>query len=179
MNRFESLQINERPVSLALFHYEDHFYDTALRQYDFKEALHLYLKRNGYDTIIFFSINKGIHSFEEGMLASFLNVQGEQPKVQPKQSIMPRVGRGTGRFDLQSHSSCDNQKKDALIYQDKDGIWADKRSTSRDAQMKQIIFNLLNRKHSVVIIEPSYGSSEFKREQIEYLNEVIACLGND
>ena len=179
MNRFESLQINERPVSLALFHYEDHFYDTALRQYDFKEALHLYLKRNGYDTIIFFSINKGIHSFEEGMLASFLNVQGEQPKVQPKQSIMPRVGRGTGRFDLQSHSSCDNQKKDALIYQDKDGIWADKRSTSRDAQMKQIIFNLLNRKHSVVIIEPSYGSSEFKREQIEYLNEVIACLGNE
>ena len=179
MNRFESLQINERPVSLALFHYEDHFYDTALRQYDFKEALHLYLKRNGYDTIIFFSINKGIHSFEEGMLASFLNVQGEQPKVQPKQSIMPRVGRGTGRFDLQSHFSCDNQKKDALIYQDKDGIWADKRSTSRDAQMKQIIFNLLNRKHSVVIIEPSYGSSEFKREQIEYLNEVIACLGNE
>ena len=179
MNRFESLQINERPVSLALFHYEDHFYDTALRQYDFKEALHLYLKRNGYDTIIFFSINKGVHSFEEGMLAYFLNVQGEQPKVQPKQSIMPRIGRGTGRFDLQSHSSRDSQKKEASVYQDKDRIWTDKRSTSRDAQMKQIIFNLLNRKHCVIIIEPSYGSSEFKREQIEYLNEVIACLGNE
>ena len=179
MNRFENLQINERPVLLALLHYEDHFYDTALRQYDFKEALYLYLKRNGYDTIIFFSINKGIHSFEEGMLASFLNVQGKQSRVQPKQSIMPRVGRGTGRFDLQSHSLCDNQKKDALVYQDKDGIWADKRSTSRDAQMKQIIFNLLNREHCVVIVEPSYGSSEFKREQIEYLNEVIACLGNE
>lgn len=179
MKRFESLQINDRPVSLALFHYEDHFYDAALRQYDFKEALHLYLKRNGYDTIIFFSINKGIHSFEEGMLAFFLNVQGDQPKVQPKQSIMPRVGRGTGRFDLRSHSSCDNQKKNALVYQGKDGIWLDKRSTSRDAQMKQISYNLLNRKNCVVIVEPSYGSSEFKREQIEYLNEVIDCLVNE
>ena len=179
MNRFESLQINERPVSLALFHYEDHFYDTALRQYDFKEALHLYLKRSGYDTIIFFSINKGIHSFEEGMLASFLNVQGEQPKVQPKQSIMPRVGRGTGRFDLQSHSSCDNQKKDALIYQDKDGFWGDKRDLTREAQMKQIVFNLQNRQRCVVIIEPSYGSKEFVGEQIAYLNDVIGCLGNE
>ena len=183
MNRFESLQINERPVSLALFHYEDHFYDAALRQYDFKEALHLYLKRNGYDTIIFFSINKGIHSFEEGMLAFFLNVQREQPRTQEKQSNMPRVGRGTGRFDLQPHSSCDNQKKDVLIYQDKDGFWVDKRSPKRDAQMMQIIFNLLNRQHCVVVIEPSYGSSEFKRDQrgdqITYLNSVIDCLDNE
>ena len=183
MNRFEGLQINERPVSLALFHYEDHFYDTALRQYSFKEALHLYLKRNGYDTIIFFSINKGIHSFEEGMLASFLNVQGDQPKVQSKQSIMPRVGRGTGRFDLQPHSSCDNQKKDALVYQDKDGFWVDKRSPKRDAQMKQIIFNLLNRQNCIIVIEPSYGSEEFLREflrdQITYLNDVIGCLDSE
>ena len=179
MNRFESLQINERPVSLALFHYEDHFYDAALRRYDFKEALHLYLKRNGYDTIIFFSINKGIHSFDEGMLASFLNVQGEQPKVQPKQSIMPRVGRGTGRFDLQPRPSCDNQKKDALIYQDKDGIWVDKRNLTREAQMKQIIFNLLYKQRRIVIIEPSYGSEEFIRDQIAYLNDVIGSLSNE
>lgn len=179
MNRFEGLQINERPVSLALFHYEDHFYDTALRQYDFKEALHLYLKRKGYDTIIFFSINKGIHSFEEEMLASFLNVQGDQPKVHPKQSIMPRVGRGTGRFDLQPHSSCDNKKKDALVYQDKDGFWVDKRSPKRDAQMKQIIFNLLTRQSCIVIIEPSYGSEEFIRDQITYLNDVIGCLESE
>ena len=179
MNRFESLHINERPVSLALFHYEDHFYDAALRLYDFKEALHLYLKRNGYNSIIFFSINKGIHSFEEGMLASFLNVRGEKPMAQLKREIMPRVGRGTGRFDLQSHSSCDNQKKEVLVYRDKDGFWLDRRSPTRDAQTKQIIFNLLNREHSVVIVEPSYGSSEFKREQIDYLNEVIACLANE
>ena len=179
MNRFEGLQINERPVSLALFHYEDHFYDTALRQYDFKEALHLYLKRKGYDTIIFFSINKGIHSFEEEMLASFLNVQGDQPKVHPKQSIMPRVGRGTGRFDLQPHSSCDNKKKDALVYQDKDDFWVDKRSPKRDAQMKQIIFNLLTRQSCIVVIEPSYGSEEFIRDQITYLNDVIGCLESE
>ena len=100
MNRFETLRINERPGSLALFHYEDHFYDTALRQYSFKEALHLYLKRCGYETIIFFSINKGIHSFEEAMLVSFLNAKDKFPAIQPKREIMPRVGRGTGRFDL-------------------------------------------------------------------------------
>lgn len=179
MNRFETLRINERPGSLALFHYEDHFYDTALRQYSFKEALHLYLKRCGYETIIFFSINKGIHSFEEAMLVSFLNAKDKFPAIQPKREIMPRVGRGTGRFDLQSRPTCNNQGLEVAIYQDNDGIWVDKRTVARDAQMKQIIFNLLDRKNSVVIIEPSYGSAEFKRDQIEYLNEVIGCLANE
>ena len=179
MNRFETLRINERPGSLALFHYEDHFYDTALRRYSFKEALHLYLKRCGYETIIFFSINKGIHSFEEAMLASFLNAKDKSSAIQPKREIMPRVGRGTGRFDLQSRSSCDNQKIDASVYKDRDGIWADKRSTTRGAQMEQIIFNLLNRHHCVIVIEPSYGTCEFIADQIEYLNKVIGCLTNE
>lgn len=180
MKRFESLKINERPVSLALFHYEDHFYDTALRQYDFKEALHLYLKRNGYDSIIFFSINKGCHSFEEGMMASFLNTQGGQPKAQPMQSIMPRVGRGTGHFDLKSHYSCDDQKKVSSVYQDKDGFWGDKRNNlTREAQMKQIVSYLENRQRCIVIIEASYGSKEFVGNQDVYLNDFIGCLGNE
>ena len=188
MNRFESLRINERPVALALLHYEDHFYDEVLRQYGFKEALYLYLKRNGYKAVIFYSKDKGIHSFEEKMLRSFLDVNegNSQPCVQTGQFNMPRMGqRSTGHFDLQSKPIGNEQNnRIVLLKQDKDGFWYDGRDNiTRGAQMKQIKFNLLNRQQYVIVIEPSYDVPEFNKtnsvDQTQYLSDLVHCLNNE
>lgn len=180
MKRFDSLQITQRPVTLALLHYSDHFYDTALRQYNFKEALHLYLKRHGYTTIVYFSVGNGIHSLEEEMLKSFLSTQNT-PRKQPNQTHMPRIGRGTGIINLQANcaDSEQNMEERPQISQSNNGFWQDSRPLTRDAQIAQMCFNMLKREKCIIIIEPSYGESEFTPDQTRLLNSLIECLSNE
>lgn len=180
MKRFDSLQITQRPVTLALLHYSDHFYDTALRQYNFKEALHLYLKRHGYTTIVYFSVGNGIHSLEEEMLKSFLSTQNNSRR-QPNQTHMPRIGRGTGIINLQSNCADSEQtmEEQPQITQSNNGFWQDTRPLTRDAQIAQMCFNMLERIKCIIIIEPSYGESEFTPDQTRLLNSLIECLSNE
>lgn len=186
MKRFESLQINDRPVALALFRYEDHFYDAALRRYDFKSALHLYLKQNGYSTIIFFSIDKGLHSFEKEMLASFVN-NDVQPEIRPTRvQQWQQKGRTSGHFGAQLQSQigiCDTNEKVDSVQWDNDGFWVAIKCNARDSQMRRIRYNLLVKQHCIIVIEPSDSHPEFvatsSGDQKGYLGEVIACLQNE
>ena len=89
MNRFESFNIqNRRTTVLAVLKYDDCFFDAGLRKYEFNEALHVYLKKNGYETIVFFSTAEGFFSYEEKMLNNFLNKNEENQNLtqetQPK-----------------------------------------------------------------------------------------------
>lgn len=184
MNRFEQLNIKERPVTLALLHYGDHFYDAALRKYNFKEALHVYLKNNGYSIIVFFSLWKGIHSYEKEMLESFLNggCVSESTNVnQASNETTHRVGRhGTGLFELhvQPEQPASNP---VVVKKDKEGIWVDSRTNlTRDAQIAHLKC-LPSFNNCIIIVEPG-EVREFEiiagDDQTHLLSDFIEVLKN-
>ena len=164
MNRLENIHIQDRPVTMALFHYDDHFYDTALRKYSFKEALHMYLKKNGFDTIVFFSTGNGIHSFEKEMLEVFLKTDNDTlaNNQTSQQVFQPRRGRhgGSGFFEIKPQEQ--EHHNLSVLVKKSDGIWRDiQHNLTRDAQIAQINYNLRNRKNCAIIVEPSQVDAEF------------------
>ena len=90
MDRFSSLDIanTTHPTLTTLFVYEDQFIDQGLRLYDFKQAFHLYLKKQGYKTIVFYNTASGYSSYEKDMLINFLSpVTVEQEHCGENQNI--------------------------------------------------------------------------------------------
>lgn len=65
MNRFASYDIKKRPFVSALFTYPDSYIDGGLRLYNLRQSLHLYLKSQGFETVIFYDVNGGHQSFEQ------------------------------------------------------------------------------------------------------------------
>lgn len=184
MNRLESLNINDRPVTMALLHYDDHYYDAALRKYNLKEALYLYFKRSGLKTIVFFSIENGIHSFEKKMLETFLKTKNDTSDTNQsnQQNHQPRIGRhgGSGLFEIKPQVSA-NQNHSVLTEQCQN-IWRDRRpNLTRDAQVAQMCYSLIHRTNCAIIIEPSKSQAEFTQNppQKHLIDRLTGTLADD
>ena len=90
MKRLNALNIRNRGLVTALFAYDDDFIDQGLRIITLEQALHLYLKRNGYETIVFYSTVNGFYSFEAEMLGDFLSDVNEQVSACCRGACSPR-----------------------------------------------------------------------------------------
>lgn len=194
MKRFDKFNIRKRPSVLALLHYEDDFFDASLRKYSFKEALHLYLKREGFTKIIYFSIGYGLHSYEGEMLKDFLSNEENSPSQNsmPQRghtgsnlcNLQPTSGQGTSmpqRGHLGSNlcglNTKFNQGTASNVRQLVNGIYVDCRGQlSRDAQIAILRYNLTHSKKCAIIVEPSENESEFTNQQKPLLGTLIHDL---
>lgn len=180
MERFSSLDIANitHPTLTTLFVYEDQFIDQGLRLYDFKQAFHLYLKKQGYKTIVFYNTASGYSSYEKDMLINFLSpVTAEQEKSNINQNItldIEQVGRRS-----KSRLGARLRKKIAgsnlipessvpvgapqlnLWYDENKQRWHRKSVGDRIANMDQILYNLPARRHMAIIVDASDQESEF------------------
>lgn len=68
MERLNALNICDRGLVTALFAYDDDFIDQGLRKLTLEQALFVYLRNNGYETIVFYSTANGFYSFDADML---------------------------------------------------------------------------------------------------------------
>lgn len=202
MERLSSLGIRRPgyPTLSAIFTYEDYFIDDGLRLYDFKQALHLYLKRSGYSTIVFYNTAEGFSAFEKDMLERFLSeVSGDESGVAAGAAnhveINPRQrGRRSGSrllSRMRSHSAGDSLKPDAdapvvadapqlnLWLDDQTQRWHRRTTGNRIASLDQIIYNLSRRRHVAVVVEASDQEPEFDATSTDKLVRVINNVQNN
>lgn len=197
MKRFDKFNIRKRPSVLALLHYEDDFFDAGLRKYSFKEALHLYLKREGFTKIIYFSIGYGLHSYDGEMLEEFLSNE----ESSSSQNSMPQIGhtvsilgnlqstlgqntsmpqRGPLGTNLCSLNKKPKQGATTNVRQLDNGIYVDCRGQlSRDAQIAILRYNFTHSRKCAIIVEPSENESEFTNQQKPLLGTLIHDLKDD
>lgn len=180
MNRFSSLDIANptHPTLTTLFVYEDQFIDQGLRLYDFKQAFHLYLKKQGYKTIVFYNTASGYSSYEKDMLSNFLSpatVEQEQCNVnqnitldieqvgrRSKNRLGARMRKKTAGASLIPESSVPvSAPQFNLWFDENKQRWHRKSVGDRIANMDQILYNLPARKHLAIIIDASDQEPEF------------------
>ena len=181
MERFKGFDISKaRSNVMAVLKYEDSFYDSGLRLYNFNEAFHLYLKSNGYRTIIFFSSGNGFFSYEQRMLADFcddkttdnLNDEGMFPQTDEDDLVGDLTGLSTLQFNeggLEPLGSFNRH----LINRGK--IWQEQTIGKQDSQIADIEHALQSVENCVIVVEPSVN--EFSLPNMQRL-ETIFRHGN-
>lgn len=193
MERFSSLEIQkpDYPTLSAIFTYDDNFIDAGLRLYDLKQSLHLYLKRNGYTTIVFYNTANGYSSYEKDMLVRFLTEiketpDNDRPQVQEHIVLNPeQVGSRSGSrlgARLKKKVAGANLTPDTpvavdapemnLWFESNSQRWHRKTVGDRIANMDQIIYNLPLRRHMAIVVDASEQEVEFSTG-VEKLVDVI------
>ena len=170
MKRFDRFSIkSRRSTILAILKYDDCFYDDGLRKYDFNEALHVYLKKNGYKTIVFFSKAEGFFSYEMKMLENFFDSDdGIQTNASLQMEEDPFVDELTGLSTLQFENDLkpkENFSQRHLI--PKESFWQEQAIGEQDSQIVDMKRGLKSIDNCVIIVDPSIN--EFSSVVFEQL----------
>lgn len=194
MNRFASYDIKKRPFVSALFTYPDSYIDGGLRLYNLRQSLHLYLKKQGFETVIFYDVNGGHQSFEQKMLERFLMSKEEEEAAagQPSEVVAPVItgskrgnrllARSRGKTPGASaipDAPVDVRRPASNLYADAHGLWHVKGRSERTLNLDYIIYNLTNRRHTAIIIEASESEAEFDPTQTNHLVSELRTLAQN
>lgn len=194
MNRFASYDIKKRPFVSALFTYPDSYIDGGLRLYNLRQSLHLYLKKQGFETVIFYDVNGGHQSFEQKMLERFLMSKEEEEAAagQPSEVVTPVItgskrgnrllartrGKAPGASAIPD-APVDVRRPASNLYADAHGLWHVKGRSERTLNLDYIIYNLTNRRHTAIIIEASESEAEFDPTQTNHLVSELRTLAQN
>ncbi len=191
MERLESLNIKNRGLVTALFAYDDMFLDRGLKDLTLEQALHIYLKRNGYKTIVFYNTKNGFYSFETKMLSDFLSKaedmatgQSSETPQTPQDDVVvdaSPAGHSTGRRRFTrrrqqpggASASVEESVNVTRLAQntapDKYGRIKTKSIGNRNANMSEFGYNLYDKRHVAIIVMASENAPEFDSTQTESL----------
>ena len=189
MERFNALNIDspKRTALTAIFTYSDNFIDQGLRRYTFKQAMHLYLRRHGYEIIVYYNTSSGFCSFEKEMLETFLSpVQAPDSGsgdivVQPEQRGRLRgsvLGKRTrrnmpGRRDVPDNGVPVSHPEHNLYFNADSQMWCVKTVGNRVANMDEMIYNMSKRRHMAILADVSDTSAEFDMSIMDTLVTTI------
>lgn len=88
VNRISNIKIKDRGLFTAIYgnvNEEEYFVDDDLKNYSLSQALYLYLKSEGYSSVVFYDSADNFHSFSQNDLVTFLKLdvpissRGKQP----------------------------------------------------------------------------------------------------
>ena len=199
MNRFNNLNIRQRPVVSAIFYYSDCFIDSALRLHgDIHKALFLYLKHEGYKNIIFYSTVSGPNSFDKEMLINFLypdqslKVNADTDELESRtmnKGENPRNPFRRARQQADNNSlindnlSVVTDPSKVILYDDQISRYTRKGSSSsqsrehrggnRDANIMQLCYSLTRISNSVLVIDSNYNEGECSVATSSHLYDVL------
>jgi ATP-dependent Clp protease ATP-binding subunit ClpA len=174
MKRFERFNIkSRRSVILAILKYDDCFYDSGLRKYDFNEALHVYLKGNGYKTIVFFSKAEGFFSYEKEMLESFFDDKEEAQvnvalHTEDDAFVDDLTGLSTLHVDYDLKPREDSSRRFLIP---KESFWQEQTIGEQDSQIVDMKKGLKSIDNCVIVVDPS--SNEFSSVFFEQLTSML------
>lgn len=189
MERLKALDIRNRGLISGVFCYEDHFIDQGLRKYTLKQAIHLYLKENDYETIVFYNTAGGHHSFERDMLERFLspvsanaqdtdflsvdstqNISSVQTGRLRGSRLLARSRKGTSSFSAPQSDTVNVKAPYKNLYEDQaDKCWHKSGKGDRLFSVECIEYNFSHRKHVAVILEVSDNEREFPDDLVQHL----------
>jgi AAA+ superfamily predicted ATPase len=75
VNRISNINIKDRGLFTAIYgnvNEEEYFVDDDLKNYTLSQALYLYLKSEGYNSVVFYDTTDNFHSFSQKDILSFL-----------------------------------------------------------------------------------------------------------
>lgn len=77
VNRISNIKIKDRGLFTAIYgnvNEEEYFVDDDLKNYSLSQALYLYLKSEGYNSVVFYDSADNFHSFSQNDLVTFLKL---------------------------------------------------------------------------------------------------------
>ena len=181
MERLNALNICDRGLVTALFAYDDDFIDQGLRKLTLEQALFVYLRNNGYETIVFYSTANGFYSFDADMLGNFLSpVNNRELPLEDVVVEQSPVGHSTGRRrftrrrgkqilgeNVSGNVNVTRQNLNATP--DPFGRFKTRSVGDRNANMAEFGYNLRERRHLAVIVMASEDAPEFDPTQTNIL----------
>ena len=181
MERLNALNICDRGLVTALFAYDDDFIDQGLRKLTLEQALFVYLRNNGYETIVFYSTANGFYSFDADMLGNFLSpVNNRELPLEDVVVEQSPVGHPTGRRrftrrrgkqilgeNVSGNVNVTRQNLNATP--DPFGRFKTRSVGDRNANMAEFGYNLRERRHLAVIVMASEDAPEFDPTQTNIL----------
>lgn len=186
MERLNALNIRERGLVTALFVYDDNFIDKGLRVLTLEQALHIYLCKNGYETIVFYSTSNGFYSFDDEMLGRFLSTKSDTAET-PVQDVKVEpspAGHSTGRRRFMRHRS--NQNNGELMSTsvtvtrqklnttpDPYGRFKTRSIGDRNANLSEFTYNLREHRHLALVMMTSQDDAEFNPTQTNQLGKEL------
>lgn len=198
MHRLFSLDITKpsHPTLSSVLYYDDSFIDDGLRLYDIKQAMHLYLNKNGYTTIVFYNTAEGFSSFEKEMLERFLTEvkegnenqlnQGQHIQISPEQRGRRSGSRLASRLKKKEAGDSLVQGINDSVVADMPQInlwfdcqtqrWHRRTVGNRIASLDQIIYNMARREHTAIILQASDQESEFDASSTDKLVRTLCNI---
>lgn len=190
MNRLSSLNIDSdlRKLVTSVFYYDDCFIDDGLRRYDITQALHRYLVMHGYETVVFYSVAKGFHSYSKEMLSRFYSEVGQETEGEGHDQhvvndVITSSRRGSRLLSRKRKGTVNVDNREAVVnvsqpntnlYRD-DLLWRTK-SANRLANMQQFIYNLRNRSKVAIIACADDNGQEFDEHYLPEFTETLKDL---
>ncbi len=191
MDRLNALNIKDRGLITGIFHYDDHYIDKGLRLYNLEQALHLYLKEQGYQIIVFFNTTNGFYSYNQDMLGQFLSEAGSPSKnkeidnhaIELNASPVghsfgkPRYTRIRKDNSQVPENMMVNDQRDNIT-QDDYGRFKTKSKGNRDANLREFDYNLREKQHCAIIVTATENVPEFDQTQSQSLSERLNDIKN-
>jgi len=186
-SRFDALRINERGLISALLYRPDRFLDTQGPLLSFERELYLYLKRQGYDTVVFYQTQKGFHSLFKEDLERYLSDPNESRSSSSPEVTSRRDVRGglTGRqmFHRKKDVNREPQGGDVNVSNPAKNIhqygsyWECNVTGDRFSNMKWILGSLQKLKRCVIVFFTS--TNELDRNQTDFFYTRLYDIEND
>lgn len=178
LNRIKQLNIRQRGFITALYGLEnDSFVADDLRIYNMEQQLHLYLREEGYQTIVFYSSTDGFYAYEQECLARFMNISVQSRPSQPVRLFDPaKSKRPLGGRKLVKENA--RQSNKSVSYEEfiycpdmSRGFYTRKGRMAYDAIVSKLLSVLDNQKEVVVIMHVTMSETELPEALVRQLEE--------
>lgn len=188
MRRINTLNIHQRGFITAIYGLEnDSFVGDDLRIYNMEQRLHLYLKEEGFETIVFYSFTDGFYAYERDSLLRFMDIKktisekkqtGLFDPAKVKQPIAGRklIHKGSPDNISQTESStedllyCPDMSRDYYIR---------KGRMAYDAIVNKLLFVLDNKEKVALTIHATMSETELPQPLVRQLEERLRRISDN
>lgn len=189
MKRLSALNIHKRGFITALYGLEnDSFVGEDLCLYNMEQQLHLYLKSEGFDTIVFYSSTDGFYAYEKECLARFMDNKTSIPQTNkhtqlfdPAKTKQPIAGRKlvNNNFSTNTHKE-DPYINNFLYCPDMSrGYYIRKGRMAYDSIVSKLLSVLDNKEKVALIIHVTMSETELSEPLVRQLEERLRRISDN
>lgn len=190
MKRIKALDIHKRGFITALYGLEnDSFVGDDLRIYNMEQQLHLYLKDEGFETIVFYSSTDGFYAYEKESLARFMDIPASSPMqtntqahlFDPVKTKQPVAGRKLVHKASPSNTFQEKTYTDDFLYcpDMSRGYYIRKGRMAYDSIVSKLLSVLDNKKKVTLIIHVTMSETELSEPLARQLEERLRRISDN
>lgn len=192
MERIAALQIHRRGLVTALYGLEnDQFVGDDLCVYNMEQQLHLYLKKEGFQSIVFYSSTDGFYAYEKLSLAAFmlggtqnapqLGANAGKRLFEPSKDKRPMGGRSLLTNKLATEARGESEHKEEYLYCSdiSRGYYTRKGRMAYDAIVNKVVSALDRHDATVVVMNVAMSEPELGESLVRQLEERLRRISDN